>query len=105
MRTLALACIAMAAAPALAQDKDEHVCVQQVRKFVAFRDPESIKIVHLSEGKAEIIDYAGTRLMAFRFDVMINSKNEYGAYAGARTYQCFTSEDRRRVLDYKPRSD
>jgi hypothetical protein len=102
MRTPLLACIVLAVVPCAAQDISEHVCVQQVRKFVAFRDPDSIKVVHVSEGKAEV---AGTRLVAFRFDVMINSKNEYGAYAGARTYQCFTSEDRRRVLDYKPKRD
>jgi len=105
MRTFVLACIAMAALPSFADNDSEHVCAQQVRKFVAFRDPDSVKVVHISEPKAEVIDYAGTRLVGFRFDVMINSKNEYGAYGGARTYQCFTSEDRRRVLDYKPKRD
>lgn len=105
MRTRLLWALALLPLAASAQDGAEHVCVQQVRKHVAFRDPDSIKVVHVSGGKAEIIDYAGTRLMAFRFDVMINSKNEYGAYAGARTYQCFTSEDRRRVLDYRPKRD
>ena len=105
MRTFVLACLALAALPAHSEENAEHVCAQQVRKFVAFRDPDSIKVVHISEPKAEVIDYAGTRLVGFRFDVMINSKNEFGAYAGARTYQCFTSEDRRRVLDYKPKRD
>jgi hypothetical protein len=105
MKAMLLAAAAAMALPAFAQDASEHVCVQQVRKFVAFRDPDSIKVVHISEGKAEVIDYANTRLVAFRFDVMINSKNQYGAYGGARTYQCYTSEDRRRVLDYRPKRD
>ena len=105
MKKLAIAVAALAAIPAFAQDMNEHPCVQQVHKFVSFRDPDSVKVVTLSEGKAEIIDYAGTRLVAFRFDVRFNSKNEYGAYTGPRTYQCFTSEDRRRVLDYKPKRD
>jgi hypothetical protein len=105
MKTAVAACLALLPLAAIAQDASEHVCVQQVRKFVDFREPDSIKVVHVSEGKPEIIDYAGTRLLAFRFDVMINSKNPYGAYGGARTYQCFTSEDRRRVLDYRPKRD
>jgi hypothetical protein len=29
----------------------------------------------------------------------------YGAYGGARTYQCFTGEDRRRVPDHGPKRD
>ena len=105
MKKAVLVALAVVATPAAAQETSDHVCVQQIHKFVSFRDPDSIKVVHVSEGKPEIIDYANTRLLAFRFDLLVNSKNQYGAYGGARTYQCFTSEDRRRVLDYKPKRD
>lgn len=107
-RFLAGACLllgAMATAQAQAPDMAEHVCVLNLEKWVTFRDPDSIKVVSVSEGKAEVIDYADTRLVGVKFTVMVNSKNERGGYTGARPYQCYTSEDRRRVLNYSPRRD
>jgi len=96
---------AIAAVQAQAPDIAEHVCVRNLDKWVTFRDPDSIKVVSVSEGKAEVIDYADTRLVGVKFTVMVNSKNERGGYSGARPYQCYTSEDRRRVLNYSPRRD
>ena len=107
MRHLCLLAAALIAVPAWAQDADldDHPCVKNIRRHVAFRDPDSIRVVSISPPKAEVIDYANTRLMAFRFTVMVNSKNEAGRYTGQRPYECYTSEDRRRVLDFKPKND
>ena len=96
----------VAAVPAHAQgDASSHACTRDIQKFVAFRDPDSIKVVSVSEGKAEVIEYANTSVVAIKFTVMVNSKGAEGGYAGARPYLCWTSEDRQRVLDYKPRRD
>jgi hypothetical protein len=61
--------------------------------------------VSVSDGKPEIIDYANTRLVAVKFTVMVNSKNSQGGYARPKAYECHTSEDRQRVLNYSPRND
>jgi len=102
---LAAAWLLACAAPAHAAEASDHVCVRNLEKWVTFRDPDSIKVVSVSDGKPEIIDYANTRLMAINFTVMINSKGAQGGYTRPKPYQCFTSEDRQRVLDYSPRHD
>ena len=96
---------AISLAHAQAADVSDHVCVRELQKWVTFRDPDSIKVVSVSDGKAEVIDYADTRLVAVKFTVTVNSKGEQGGYRGPRPYQCFTSEDRRRVLNFSPRRD
>jgi hypothetical protein len=100
----AIACLAAANARAQAPDP-EHVCVRDISKWVTFREPESIRVMSLSGPTAEAIDYAGTRLLAYRHTVMVNSRGEQGGYTGARPYTCFTSEDRQRILNYTPRRD
>lgn len=96
---------AVSLAPAQDTDIADHVCVRELQKWVTFRDPDTIKVVSVSEGKAEVIDYADTRLVGVRFTVTVNSKGEQGGYRGPRPYQCYTSQDRRRVLNYSPRRD
>ena len=93
MKRLILAVAAFAALPAFAQDMNEHPCVQQVHKFVSFRDPDTVKVVTLSEGKAEIIDYAGTRLMAFRFDVKRSRSTFNFARPSASSFSRFVTSD------------
>ncbi len=83
----------------------DHVCVRNLEKWVSFRDPDSVKVVSVSEGKPEVIDYANTRLVAVKFTVMVNSKNSQGGYTRPKAYECHTSEDRQRVLNYSPRND
>lgn len=96
---------AASVAQAQASAFSDHVCVRNLEKWVSFRDPESVKVVSVSEGKAEIIDYANARLVAVKFTVMVNSKNSQGGYTRPKAYECHTSEDRQRVLNYSPRHD
>jgi len=104
--TTALA-LAIAAATALAEDSvaPDHACVRNIHQFVTFREPDSIRVVSVSDGKMEVIDYADKRLVAVKFTVTVSSKGEKGGYNHPRPYQCWTSEDRQRVLEYKPRQD
>lgn len=99
-----LAALAVLAQPVAAQSGAvDHACAKQIHKFVTFSDPDTVKVVEVTGGKFEVIDYADKRLAAVNFTVMVNAKGEMGGYTGPRAYQCWTSEDRQRVLDYKPR--
>ena len=101
----AAACCAALGAQAQSDEVRDHPCAKEITKHVNFRDPDSVRVTGISAGKSEVIDYADTRLVAVKFTVMVNSKGAQGGYTGERPYQCFTSEDRRRVLEYKPKRD
>ena len=90
--------------PGAAQEPD-HACARDIQKFVTFRDPDSVKVVSVSQGTFEVISSMDRRIAAVKHTVLVNSKGPQGGYAGARAYQCWTSEDRQRVLDYKPKRD
>jgi hypothetical protein len=101
-----LVAIGLWALGAQAQDVDtSHACVREITKWVSFKDPESIRVMSLTGPEFEAIDYANTRLLAYKFTLMVNSKNVQGGYTGARPYTCWTSEDRQRVLKYSPTRD
>lgn len=98
------AALAAFALPAAAQSSAaEHACARQIHKHVTFSDPDSVKVTEVSGGKFEVIDYMDKRIAAVNHSVTVNAKGDMGGYTGARTYQCWTSEDRQRVLDYKPK--
>ena len=82
-----------------AEFKLGQICVEQLRRFVTFKDPESIKI--LAQPRrigAELIDWNGIRVEATQFSLIVDAKNSYGAYSGGEDYVCNTSIDGRRVL-------
>lgn len=72
----------------------KHVCVSDLRKWVPFPDPDNLKIESMSRGTPEIIEYAGTKLMARRYELRVNLPNA----APGRNYSCFVSEDNQRIL-------
>ncbi len=72
----------------------KHVCVSDLGKWVPFPDPDNLKIESMSRGTPEIIEYAGTKLMARRYELRVDIRN-----AGpGRSYSCFASEDNQRIL-------
>jgi len=75
-----------------------HVCINDLKKWVPFPDPESVKVESISRGTPEIIEYAGAKLMARRYDLKVNARNGYGGYTGAQNFSCFASEDNQRIL-------
>lgn len=79
-------------------DLGARTCVAEVPKRIAFRDPDSVRIAEPSGGKMEVIDYANVRMAARKYVVMVDARNGYGAYGGARPLTCYTSEDGRRIL-------
>jgi len=102
--SIPLSLLVFLAQPVLAQSEAaDHACAKQIQKHVTFSDSDSVKVVGVTGGKFEVIDYMDKRIAAVHFTVMANAKGEMGGYTGPRAYQCWTSEDRQRVLDYKPK--
>lgn len=79
---------------AVSPEQAKHVCVNDLRKWVPFPDPDNLKIESMSRGTPEIIEYAGTKLMARRYELRVNLANA----APGRNYSCFVSEDNQRIL-------
>ena len=46
---------AVSVANAQGSAHDDHVCVRNLEKWVSFRDPESVKVVSVSEGRPEVM--------------------------------------------------
>lgn len=87
------------ALPAAASDEArDHPCVREAGKHVPLDKfvPES-----LSGPKAEIIEYADQRMMGFRFTLVMSPKGDLAMLVKPQTFECFTSEDRRRVLRFR----
>jgi hypothetical protein len=101
MKPLLLCLSLMFCAAAYAETPIEigaQTCVAEVPKRIGFKDPDSVRIGEATGGKMEVIDYADRRMPARKYTVMINARNGYGAYGGAKPLTCFTSEDGRRIL-------
>jgi hypothetical protein len=78
---------------------NDHVCVKSLHTFVQFTDPESVRVVSISPtGTAAEFEVAGTKVIALRYSMSINAKNEYGGYVGARAFSCYVSRASGQVL-------
>jgi len=92
--------VSPAAGPAdadtLAQGKE--LCASAGLRLLGLPDPESARIESLVKADAEVIQYAGQPIVARKYRMVVNAKNAYGAYEGARAYACYLSEDEHRVL-------
>jgi hypothetical protein len=76
----------------------EALCITQLPKYFAFKDPDSLKISSLGYATTTVIPHRDTKVMAKVYVLEVNAKNSYGAYTGAETYRCYTSMDDSRVL-------
>lgn len=65
-----------------------------------FFDPSSVKILGTTKAGFDVIFYTNVPTTAKKFLLMVNAKNRYGAYVGAKPYTCYTSEDEMRVLKF-----
>jgi hypothetical protein len=66
-----------------------------------FFDPGSVQILSTTKAGMEVITYADVPTTAKKFMLMVNAKNRYGGYVGAKAYTCYTSEDENRVLSFR----
>jgi len=76
----------------------KELCASAGLRLLGLPDPDSTRIESLVRADAQVIQYAGQPIVARKYRMVINAKNTYGAYEGARAYACYLSEDERRVL-------
>ena len=80
------------------------ICVEQLKRFVTFKDPESVRV--LSQPRkygADLIDWNDIRVEALQFNMVVDAKNSYGAYSGGENYRCDTSLDGCRIFSIRKR--
>lgn len=77
--------------PATGPNTDE--IVQRCVAHGGFKDPGSVKILSVGAMGAEMVtdNATGTPYVAAKLPILLNGKNSYGAYAGARVYNCYLS--------------
>jgi hypothetical protein len=91
----------VADAPTAAHGAD--LCSTAAPTILALSDPYSMQIESVKRAPAESILYGNRPTTAHTYLMLINAKNQYGAYTGTRAYACHLSEDEQRVLDVVPR--
>lgn len=84
-----------ASAPSVIKGKE--LCESAAPQSLGLKDPESTRF-RTVRGKAEVIQYAGQPVVAVKYAMGVNTRNQYGAYTGEVTYHCFLSEDEQRLL-------
>lgn len=80
--------------PELTKAVLEKACLRHVLNTHAFKDPESVRV----EG-SELAWKVDDAIPRYVILVNVNAKNSWGAYTGAKPYQCFLSEDGLRLSD------
>ena len=70
-------------------DRAVQGCLAHLRRTQPFADPDSVKVEGHSFKWVTVKDVGARRMLT----LMVNSKNEYGAYAGARPVQCLMMGD------------
>jgi hypothetical protein len=76
----------------------KELCATEGVNQLRFPDPDSTRIVAITKAGSEAIPYAGKHVAARKYQLVINTRNAVGAYAGEQAYFCYLSEDERRVL-------
>lgn len=69
-------------------------CLRHVLDTHSFKDPDSVKVEGAKYGWV-----VNDSLPRYAILLDINAKNSWGAYAGAKQYRCFLSEDGQRLSD------
>jgi len=62
------------------------------------KDPASAKIEGVGKPEGTTVKVGLQPIAAKKYPVLLNAKNSYGAYAGAKLYYCYLSIDDQRVL-------
>ena len=74
------------------------LCRELAPKHVAWKDPESLRVVDAFGGKMDVVDLGGVKTAGRTFYVEVNAKNSYGGYVGQKPLICYTSQDGLRIL-------
>jgi hypothetical protein len=96
---LAVATLTLAAMSAAAQTTPARLlCLDTIR--TTLKDPASARIELVT--KDSIVDVTGLDgkvQPAQKYSLLVNAKNSFGAYTGAKPYRCLLTVDERRVID------
>lgn len=63
-----------------------------------WKDPESVKVLAHGTMGAEVITYAGTKIVANVIPIRVNAHNSYGGYTGPEWRYCYLSQNDKQVL-------
>jgi hypothetical protein len=85
-----------AASTPAGEQRGSDLCFTKVK--ARLNDPESARFTGAAPGKTEVIDFAGSRVVARRYEIRVNWKTSGGGFTGDTPFTCFVSEDDRRVL-------
>lgn len=76
------------------------VCLDAIRP--SLKDPSSARVESVSTWEPKLFtDASGNQVQVSHHTLMVNAKNSYGAYAGAKLYDCKLSPDGKRVVDIR----
>ena len=75
------------------------MCRAAVPRMSGVKDPYSAVIESIGEVRHDTLRIGDESVIVKRYDVLMNAKNSYGAYAGAKLYRCFVSVDEKRLLE------
>lgn len=73
--------------------------MQYMKSAFNFKDRESLRVELYGALNLEVVDYANTRILAYKLPVWVNGKNSYGAYAGKTLYYCYLDQHSKKILD------
>ena len=81
------------------------MCEQWIRSIPGWKDPDSIKHDGITRGKHETRKINGQSQIVVPYYAMVNAKNSYGAYAGARPYICYANQGETNIIDFYKAGD
>jgi hypothetical protein len=92
---LAALTLALVAGPA--QADPQTVCLSSIKRTL--KDPASARVESFSRWEPKsFTDAQGSAVPANHYTLMVNAKNSFGGYAGAKLYDCMLTVDDKRVL-------
>ncbi len=80
------------------QSRGSRLCSEAVPARILLKDPASAKIEGVGKPEGTTVKVGLQPIAAKKYPVLLNAKNSYGAYAGAKLYYCYLSIDDQRVL-------
>jgi len=89
--------IKISRSPTSAHDKDgQESCYAAIR--ARLKNPESMRVEAAGKMELDVIQYAGTKILAYKLPVVVNAKNSYGGYTGSKVWTCILGQNDKSVL-------
>ena len=79
----------------------QELCRSALPRMAHLNDPYSAVVESVGEARHDTLKIGTEVVMVKRIDVIMNSKNSYGAYTGSKLYRCYVSVDEQRLLEIR----